>query len=69
MNFFSLLDQTVKMEYLETFCSSVFLRHWSYLLLTVVEKSIQQPFIREHHNVMSAQADGRMDDFTGSLYF
>lgn len=57
------------MEYLETLHSNVFLRQWSYLLLKVVEKSTQQPFRSEHHNVMCAWADGIMGDFTGSLYF
>lgn len=44
----SLPDKTVKMEYLETLHSNVLLREWRYLLLKVVEKSIQQPFRSEH---------------------
>lgn len=57
------------MEHLETLHSNVFLRQWSYLLLKVVEKSMQQCFRSEHYNVVYAQTDGGMDDFTGSFYF
>lgn len=42
MIFFYLLDKIVKKEYLEIPHSNVFLRHWSYLLVKVVEKFIQQ---------------------------
>jgi len=54
------LEKTVKTEYLQTLHSNVVLRQWNYLLLKVVEKSIQN-FSKA--NITMLSMDRQMDEW------